>query len=62
MVQVIVPDIEAIKADEFFDENTVLVGEEEARIVITPEAVTVCYTSLASGYHASELNSLPNRV
>jgi hypothetical protein len=40
-VQVIAPDIEAVKADEFFDDNTVLLGEDEARIVVTPEAVTV---------------------
>lgn len=39
-MKVIMPDIEAIKADEFFDENTVLVGEDEARLVVTPEAVT----------------------
>lgn len=40
-MKVIMPDIEAIKADEFFDEDTVLVGEDEARLVVTPEAVTV---------------------
>lgn len=42
-MQVIAPDIEAVKADEFFDDNTVLLDEEEARIVVTPEAVTVSH-------------------
>jgi hypothetical protein len=40
-IKVTPPSIEAIKEEGFFEDDVVLVPEEEARLVITPQAVQV---------------------
>jgi hypothetical protein len=44
-IKVTPPSIEAIKEEGFFEDDVVLVPEEEARLVITPQAVQVSFTS-----------------
>jgi hypothetical protein len=42
-IKVTPPSIEAIKEEGFFEDDVVLVPEEEARLVITPQAVQVSH-------------------
>ena len=46
-IKVTPPSIDAIKEEGFFEDDVVLVPEEEARLVITPQAVQVCFVYLS---------------